>query len=70
MGATVHFGDEGTDTGPSILQKAVEVLQGDTPETLQKRVMEQAEWKILPRAIDLIANGKVTVEGNKTVILP
>ena len=69
-GATVHFVDEGTDTGPIILQKAVEVLQGDTPETLQKRVMEQAEWKILPRAIDLIANGKVTVEGNKTVILP
>ena len=70
VGATVHFVDEGTDTGPIILQKAVEVLQGDTPETLQKRVMEQAEWKILPRAIDLIANGKVTVEGNKTVILP
>ena len=70
VGATVHFVDEGTDTGPIILQKAVEGLQGDTPETLQKRVMEQAEWKILPRAIDLIANGKVTVEGNKTVILP
>ena len=70
VGATVHFVDEGTDTGPIILQKAVEVLQGDTPETLQKRVMERAEWKILPRAIDLIANGKVTVEGNKTVILP
>ncbi len=70
VGATVHFVDEGTDTGPIILQKAVEVLQEDTPETLQKRVMEQAEWKILPRAIDLIANGKVTVEGNKTVILP
>lgn len=69
-GATVHYVDEGVDSGPIILQKAVEVLQGDTPETLQKRVMEQAEWKILPRAIDLIANGKVTVEGNKTVILP
>ena len=69
-GATVHFVDEGTDTGPIILQKAVEVLPDDTPEVLQRRVMEQAEWKILPRAIDLIANGKVTVEGNKTVILP
>lgn len=61
-GATVHFVDEGTDTGPIILQKAVEVLPEDTPETLQRRVMEQAEWQILPRAIDLIANGKVVVE--------
>ncbi len=67
-GATVHFVDEGTDTGPIILQKAVEVQQGDTPEVLQRRVMEQAEWKILPRAIDLIANGKVTVQDNRTVI--
>ena len=58
-GATVHFVDEGTDTGPIILQKAVEVLDGDTPEILQRRVMEQAEWVILPKAIDLIANGKV-----------
>ena len=58
-GATVHFVDEGTDTGPIILQKAVEVLDGDTPEILQKRVMEQAEWIILPQAIDMIANGKV-----------
>ena len=55
-GATVHFGDEGTDTGPIIYQKAVEVLPDDTPETLQKRVMEQAEWKILPQAINAIAN--------------
>ena len=68
VGATVHFVDEGTDTGPIILQKAVEVEAGDTPEILQRRVMEQAEWKILPRAIDLIANGKVTVRDNKTVI--
>ena len=60
-GATVHFVDEGTDTGPIILQKAVEVEQGDTPEVLQRRVMEQAEWVILPKAIDLIANGKVSV---------
>ena len=58
-GATVHFVDEGTDTGPIILQRAVEVKAGDTPEILQKRVMEQAEWKILPQAIDLIANGKL-----------
>ena len=70
VGATVHFVDEGTDTGPIILQKAVEVEPGDTPEILQRRVMEQAEWKILPRAIDLIANGKVKVERNRTVILP
>ncbi len=60
-GATVHFVDEGTDTGPIILQKAVEVKEGDTPKVLQQRVMEEAEWKILPRAIDLIANGKVQV---------
>lgn len=60
-GATVHFVDGGTDTGPIILQKAVEVLEGDTPELLQRRVMEQAEWVILPRAIDLIANGRVEV---------
>lgn len=57
-GATVHFVDEGTDTGPIILQQPVMVEQGDTPEILQRRVMEQAEWKILPLAIDMIANGK------------
>ena len=68
VGATVHFVDEGTDTGPIILQKAVEVEQEDTPEVLQRRVMEQAEWKILPRAIDLIANGKVKVEGHHVTI--
>lgn len=67
VGATVHFVDEGTDTGPIILQKAVEVRQGDTPEILQRRVMEQAEWIILPRAIDLIANGKIRVEGKRTL---
>ena len=66
-GATVHFVDEGTDTGPIILQKAVEVQNGDTPEILQRRVMEQAEWEILPRAIHLIANGKVTVKDKKAV---
>lgn len=57
-GATVHFVDEGTDTGPIILQKAVEVLPTDTPKVLQQRVMEQAEWKILPQAINMIANGQ------------
>lgn len=58
-GATVHFVDEGVDSGPIILQKAVEVQPGDTPEALQRRVMEQAEWVILPKAIDMIANGKL-----------
>lgn len=67
-GATVHFVDEGTDTGPIILQKAVEVRQDDTPKILQQRVMEQAEWKILPKAIDLIAAGKVSVEEGKVRI--
>ncbi len=68
-GATVHFVDGGTDTGPIILQKAVEVLEGDTPEILQRRVMEQAEWVILPQAVDLIANGRVTVENGSVHIL-
>lgn len=67
-GATVHFVDEGTDTGPIILQKAVEVKQDDTPKTLQLRIMEEAEWKILPKAIDLIANGKVEVNDGKVYI--
>jgi phosphoribosylglycinamide formyltransferase-1 len=70
VGATVHFVDEGTDTGPIILQKAVEVQPQDTPKELQLRVMEQAEWKILPQAIDLIANEKIKVEDGKVVILP
>ena len=69
-GATVHFVDEGTDTGPIILQKAVAVEEDDTPEILQRRVMEQAEWKIMPQAIDLIANGRVKVEDGKVKILP
>lgn len=60
-GATVHFVDEGTDTGPIIMQQPVAVLEGDTPEALQKRVMEEAEWVILPKSLNLIANGKVTV---------
>lgn len=67
-GATVHFVDEGTDTGPIILQKAVEILPDDTPQTLQRRVMEQAEWVLLPRAVELIAEGRVGVEDGRAVI--
>ena len=67
-GATVHFVDEGTDTGPIILQKAVEVKNGDTPKILQQRVMEEAEWIIMPKAIDLIANGKVKVVDGKAIV--
>ncbi len=63
-GATVHFVDSGMDTGPIVLQKAVEVLDGDTPEVLQRRVMEQAEWVILPQAINGIANGQIAYGGN------
>ena len=61
-GATVHFANEVCDGGPIILQKAVEVMEGDTPEILQKRVMEQAEWKLLPRAVELFCQGRLTVE--------
>ena len=68
-GATVHFVDAGCDSGPIILQRAVEVKYDDTPEILQRRVMEQAEWKILPEAIDLIANGRVQVINGKVRIL-
>ena len=64
-GATVHFVDEGTDTGPILLQRAVCVQPDDTPETLQKRVMVEAEWEILPAAIDAIANGRVVLEDGK-----
>ncbi len=67
-GATVHFVDDGTDTGPIILQKAVEVRQDDTPKTLQQRIMEEAEWKILPCAINMISNGKVQVKNGRVVI--
>ncbi len=67
-GATVHYVDEGTDTGPIILQKAVAVQQDDTPEILQRRVMEEAEWQILPEAIALIAAGKVAVRDGRVVI--
>lgn len=67
-GATVHFVDKGTDTGPILLQKAVVVEEGDTPKVLQQRIMEQAEWILLPQAIDMIANNKVVVIDGKVVI--
>ncbi|ABX43819.1 phosphoribosylglycinamide formyltransferase [Lachnoclostridium phytofermentans] len=67
-GATVHFVDEGTDSGPILLQKAVSVMADDTPEILQKRVMEEAEWIILPQAIDAIANGRVEIKDNKAIV--
>lgn len=67
-GATVHFVDEGADTGPIIMQKAVEVDTFDTPQTLQQKVMEEAEWIILPKTIDLIANQKLKMMDNKVVI--
>lgn len=66
-GATCHFVDEGTDTGPIIAQKAVEVMDGDTPELLQRRVMEQAEWIIMPQAIDDIANDRIAVVDGKVI---
>ncbi len=68
-GATVHFVDKGTDTGPIILQKAVEVHPGDTPRELQLRVMEEAEWKLLPQAINLIAEGKVKIDQGRVTFL-
>jgi phosphoribosylglycinamide formyltransferase-1 len=67
-GATVHFVDEGTDTGPIIMQKAVEVKPDDTPEVLQRRIMEEAEWKIMPAVIDAIAAGRVHVKDGKAWI--
>lgn len=67
-GATAHFVNEVCDGGPIIIQKAVEVKTGDTPEILQKRVMEQAEWKILPKAVSLFCEDKIKVIGNKTEI--
>jgi phosphoribosylglycinamide formyltransferase-1 len=67
-GATVHFVDEVLDNGPILLQKAVSVEPDDTPESLQLRVMQQAEWKILPEAIRLIAQGRVKIEGRKAII--
>lgn len=67
-GATVHFVTEECDGGPIILQKAVEVKNGDTPETLQKRIMEEAEWKILPKAVQLFCDDKITVIDGKAII--
>jgi phosphoribosylglycinamide formyltransferase 1 len=67
-GATVHFVDGGTDTGPIISQKTVEVLEEDTPESLQKRVMEEAEWLLLPEAIGLIAKGRISIKENRVLI--
>ena len=67
-GATVHFVTAECDAGPIILQKAVAVEEGDTPETLQKRIMEEAEWKILPKAVQLFCDGKIEVEDGKTII--
>ena len=67
-GATVHFVTEECDGGPIILQKAVEVKNGDTPETLQKRIMEEAEWKILPKAVQLFCDDKITVSDGKAII--
>lgn len=67
-GATVHFVDEGTDTGPIILQKAVEVMEDDTPEILQRRVMEQAEWIILPEAVSLFAQDKLSIVDGRVKI--
>ena len=69
-GATVHFVSEECDGGPIVLQKPVAVLDGDTPETLQKRIMEQAEWVILPEAVSLFCQGRLKVEGRNVHILP
>ena len=68
-GATVHFVDEGTDTGPIIMQKAVAVQEKDTPEVLQRRVMEEAEWILLPQVIELIAAGRVKVEDGRVSVM-
>lgn len=67
-GATVHFVDEGTDTGPVVLQKAVEVHEDDTPQTLQRRVMEEAEWLLLPKAVDLFSRGKIRIENGRAIV--
>ena len=69
-GATVHFVSEECDGGPIVLQKAVPVEEGDTPETLQRRIMEQAEWVLLPQAVSLFCQGRLRVEGRVVRILP
>ena len=68
-GATVHFVTEECDAGPIVLQKAAEVLPDDTPETLQRRIMEQCEWKLLPRAVSLFCQGRLNVEGRRVTVL-
>lgn len=68
-GATVHFVDEGTDTGPIVLQKAVAVVPGDTPKSLQQRVMEEAEWELLPAAVNLFAHGRIQVKDGRAVVI-
>ena len=68
-GATVHFVTEECDAGPIVLQKAAEVLPDDTPETLQRRIMEQCEWKLLPQAVSLFCQGRLRVEGRKVTVL-
>lgn len=68
-GATVHFVDGGTDTGPIIMQQAVTVLPEDTPQSLQRRIMEEAEWLLLPQVIDAIANGRIIVNDDKVIHL-
>ena len=67
-GATVHFVSEQCDGGPIIAQKAVPVMENDTPETLQRRIMEQAEWKLLPEAVSLFCQGRLTVEGRTVIV--
>ena len=67
-GATVHFVSEQCDGGPIIAQKSVAVLEGDTPETLQRRIMEEAEWKLLPEAVALFCQGRLRVEGRTVII--
>lgn len=67
-GATVHFVSEECDGGPIILQKAVPVLEGDTPQSLQRRIMEEAEWKLLPEAVSLFCQGRISVEGRNVII--
>ena len=68
-GATVHFVDEGTDTGPIVLQKAVAVVPGDTPKILQQRVMEEAEWELLPAAVNLFAHDRIQVKDGRAVVI-
>lgn len=68
-GATVHFVDEGTDTGPIVLQKAVAVVPGDTPKSLQQRVMEEAEWELLPVAVNLFAHDRIQVKDGRAVVI-